>query len=494
MPADLHPSESMSQAVHRRTALIIAGEFPPIKTIGRFRSAKLVEYLQARGWHCVVVGIALGPDGLPADPALEQEIPMGAELRRAPMPDLELMLANRVKRLLGMDAESPGASVPGHGAPLASAMPADSAASGSGGAMGSLLATAAKSVLRNFVYIPDPYVTWIRGALREAEAAIEAHRPDVLFTSIPPFSAALIGYRLKRRHGIPWVLDYRDLWTGDVLREWVGPIRGWLERRMERRVVSAADAVVAVSEQKTAFLRALHPKAAARFETLTNGYDPEVYDPLLAEPRPVDDLIDFTFTGRLFKNRRGYAFAEALGQLVEADPRLRDRVRVRFFGGVTPEIQERYDTILARYGMTSMFEFLGDVPTDTARRAQVATDYLLLIVDTGATSDGVIPGKLFEYVAARRPIFALCDPGATQEIIERGRIGTVVPAESVERCREALARWLSRPVPERLERDEAYLGQFERVRINERFETLFESVSNGASSPSDALPPGIPPS
>ena len=108
--------------------------------------------------------------------------------------------------------------------------------------------------------------------------------------------------------------------------------------------------------------------------------------------------------------------------------------------------------------------------------AQVNCDYLLLIVDTGETSDGVIPGKLFEYVSVRRPIFALCDPGATQQIIERARLGRAVPAESAEACEAMLREWLKKPVPETVDSDDAYLAQFDRKAITARFARLLDEV------------------
>ncbi len=470
-------------AQKERHVLIIAGEFPPVKTIGRIRTVKFVEQLRGHGWHAVVLTIEPRPGS--SVPALVKEIPPATPVYRVDWPDLEANLARRVKRLLDYrdvatvtrtNTDGPATPWPLHD---------------STGNRWSPIATLQwlfKRCLRDWVYIPDAYLPWALKAYHEALRICQTQPVDVVYTTLPPFSAALIGYRLRRRTGIPWVVDYRDLWFGDVLREWIGPLRRRLELALERYLMYRADVIIAVSEQKTAYLQQLHPAARARWETLTNGYDPEIYEPLLAEPRQPDGFIDFVYTGRLFKNRRGYAFAEALGQLAVERPELVTCVRVHILGEVTPEIRARYDAILIHYGIGDWFRFTGDISHTEAMRAQIQADYLLLIVDTGETSAGVIPGKLFEYVAARRPIFALTEPGATQTIIERARLGRVVPADSVERCKAALAEVLSQPVPARLDADDDYLRQFERCRISQRLAEIFDDlVAKPESSRSSAV-------
>ena len=73
-------------------------------------------------------------------------------------------------------------------------------------------------------------------------------------------------------------------------------------------------------------------------------------------------------------------------------------------------------------------------------------------------------------------IFALCDPGATQQIIERARLSRAVPAESAEACEAMLREWLKKPVPETVDSDDAYLAQFDRKAITARFARLLDEV------------------
>lgn len=456
-------------AERSRTVLMVAGEFPPIKTIGRIRTTKFITHLKAHGWRAIVLTIAPNGTSAIADPALESEIPPGLEVHRVPYPDLEAAIARLAKRVLRRGERSPGPIEEAARAPATGEQP--HATSG----LMDRLHGGVRHVLRNYVEVPDSYNLWARRAARAAERICARHPVDLVYTTLPPFSAAWVGHSLRVRHGLPWVADYRDLWTGDVLREWLPAWRSRLERGMERGLLRRADAIIAVSEQKTEYLRRLHARPHIRWATITNGYDMEEFAGISRRPRG-DGRIQFVFTGRLFKNRCGYAFAEALGQLKQDRPDLVAPVQVRFLGAVSPEIRQRFDEIIGRYGLAGQFEFAGDVPHAEAKQAQVDADYLLLIVDTGATSDGVIPGKLFEYVAARRPIFALTDPGATATIIRQGRLGHVVNAEDVAGCRALLGEVLARPVPERLDADENYLGQFERRELTRKLAQLFDEV------------------
>lgn len=458
-----------------RTVLIVAAEFPPLKTIGRIRTVKFVDHLRQHGWQSVVV--TLKPSGREPiyDPKLMTEILSDTEVIRLPLVTFDERITNFAKRLLGKTRPKESRrSQDGTPAQVAPSHPSQADPPG----LSERLQLGVKRWIRLGLDIPDNYLPWAFATLPRLRQLCRERKIDVIFTTLPPFSAAYVGYRLTHETGIPWIADYRDLWYGDVLREWLPRWRQQLELLIEKQLLKRAAVVVTVSEQKTDYMRRLHPKLKARWETLTNGFDNEIYADR-GRTRGFDTgTIEFVYTGRLFKNRRGYAFAEALGRLKRSQPALVAPVRVRILGGIAPEIAARYAAILDEYELHEHFDFPGDVAYAQAMDAQVNCDYLLLIVDTGETSDGVIPGKLFEYVAARRPIFALCNPGATQQIIERAGLGTVVAAEDVAACIEKLKTLLSQPVPHKLAPDETYLAQFDRRNITARLARLLDQVSS----------------
>ncbi|CCE24392.1 glycosyltransferase [Methylotuvimicrobium alcaliphilum] len=451
--------------------LIIAGEFPPIKTIGRIRTAKFVQHIKTLGWTPIVLTLGINKEN--HDTSLDGEIPPDVKIYRVDKPDLEKILVKKIKKLLKKETTNDLAgkkTISQNSITLANSAPTKSK---------KLLdwpIQLFKNTLKYLVYIPDDFNLWAMKAEQTAEQILKEHKIDLIYTSLPPFSACHIGYKIKKKYHIPWVVDYRDLWHGDVLREWVPIIRQKLELQLEKFYMRQADVIISVSKQKTEFLKKLHPKSKAKWETITNGYDTEIFEPLLSKSRQTDKYINFVYTGRLFKNRRGYAFAEALGQLCKENPNLKDEVKVHILGGVSPEIQNRYNELLNEYDIVDMYNFTGDISYQKAMEAQVNADYLLLIVDTGTTSDGVIPGKLFEYIASRRPIFALTDPGATQEIIENAHVGVVVPAESVEECKLKLNELLKTSPPEKLEANETYLMQFDRKKLSEKLVLIFNNI------------------
>lgn len=444
--------------------LVIAAEYPPLKTIGRIRSAKFVQHWKNAGHNPVVLTLDYSKTEPHYETSLYNEIPSDVAIYRVKNRKREDSLLQLLKSLRSDKlSDSPDAK-------QQQAQPAQAQASTV--SLKDRIINGYKSFFRHWLDVPDDYVVWAKDALPLALKLIKHHNIDVIYTSLPPFSACKLGYQLKRHTGLPWVVDYRDLWTGDVLREWIHPLRAKFETHLERKYVRSADAVVTVSEQKTDFVKALLKQPQQQYHTITNGYDPESFNYLAPSDKTDNQQFDIVYCGRLFKNRKGYAFLHALGQLAAEQPALTKQVRLHFYGGIAADINSEYDKLISQYQLQHCVIRHGDVSFEQAKQAQVDADLLLLIVDTGATSDGVIPGKLFEYIATGKPIFALSDATATNDILLQGQLGPVLSPNDVNGCKQALAAILLDPTAQP-PANQSYLQQFERKAKAQAMAELF---------------------
>jgi glycosyltransferase involved in cell wall biosynthesis len=439
-----------------KRVLIIAGEFPPYKTIGRIRSLKLCKHLPLSGWDPLVLTIGMN-QSIRADLTTLKEIPTAVPVYRAAMPEPSRWIGQIAKKLFNRKNSSSHTEreADSSGMPYTQVQAPDW--------IYNTKARFDRFCYRNLM-IPDDWLLWIAPAVRMGKEICRTKKIELILTSSPPFSSILIGRWLKLATGIPWISDYRDLWTGDVLRDWVPAWRRRLEVGLEKWALSKADAVITVSEQKTAFMKQRITKLPDDcFFTVTNGYDLEEYENL-AKPSQKSDALRMIYTGRLFKNRRGYELLHAAGNLFRQKPHLKSRLRVEYYGGVTSEIRETMEKLIDQYDLQSNISFLPDVPYEKAKKLQVEADILLLIVDTGETTSGVIPGKLFEYIAAQTPILCIAEQGATSNIIEKAQIGWVIKPGDVKSLQQRLSRLFSSDYATCLVPDENYIAQYDRRR------------------------------
>jgi len=257
-----------------KRVLIVAGEFPPFKTIGRIRSLKLSKYLSSFGWEPIVLTVNETASG-PYDPATLLEIPKGVPIYRAYFFEPERKAIQVFKKISGIGrvSERSSSGVSTH---------RGKEFEGEEKSMKALLIHAKKSldrfIARN-ILIPDDLLLWSIHAALLGKRICREHHVDLIFSTAPPFTDLLVGRLIKGLTRLPWVADYRDLWTGDVLRDWVPGWRRKVEVALERRILSRADAVIAVSQPKVASLQERLPDVPQeRFYCITNGYDLDEYE------------------------------------------------------------------------------------------------------------------------------------------------------------------------------------------------------------------------
>jgi len=285
----------------------------------------------------------------------------------------------------------------------------------------------ARSLSRRML-VPDENVTWNLTAIPAAVRIARAEQIDVVITTSPPNSVHLIGAAVKRVTGAHWVADLRDSLAAHPHRRVERALVRAKEKASEqvaRLVARHADAIVAASDAIAIEARALEPKGAV--VPILNGAD---FDDFAGLEYRRSDRFRITHTGSFFGKRDPRPFLQAL-----ADSGL-DNVVARFVGDFRSSDRDW----AAELGLGDRLELHPYVPRRRSLALQRDSDALLLLIpEAGGRGRGVLSGKVFEYLAAERPILAAVPPdGAAAALIEETSAGVVAPPDDVDALRAAL--------------------------------------------------------
>jgi glycosyltransferase involved in cell wall biosynthesis len=328
------------------------------------------------------------------------------------------------------------------------------------------VAASASSPLERVV-VPDlALVGWLPFALARARALARTGAFDCVVTTSPPQSAHLVGLALGRA-GLAWVADLRDGWTFDPPRPpWPRPGLEALDRSLERLVLGRADRIVAVTAP---IAEDLARRLGREVTVVTNGFDPEE----AGRSRAADGLLSadrhsLVHTGRAaVSGRSPRPLLDGVAELLRRSPEAAERLEVVFAGPTTAEERE----LLADEGLAGTVRPVGALDRADALALQRAADSLLVLAD-GASSRSVATNKLFEYLAAGRPVLVIGDGSEAARIVQRTRRGIAVPSGDPAAIAHALERVMAGDVRV----SDGDLDGFAWPALAERFEREIEAA------------------
>ena len=398
--------------------LIVAHNFPPLASGGVHRPVKFARYLRELGWEVDVLTVK-DIRYHAYDPSLLDELE-GVAVHRAG--SLEPL---RLSRLLGWRPPPPPprlesfADVERYGREGAGA-PAPKA--------GLVYHTLARHL-----FVPDEQFGWVPFAAAKAFRLHRRRRYDVVLTTSPPESCHFVGLKLKTVARCPWVADFRDLWSTHHLRRGLFFINKLLHRALEKWVLRAADGAVA---NTAAMARNFGEQGvpAGRTLTLPNGFDPADFGEPLAKAGSGDFVV--VHNGSFRGGRRALPLLEGFALARESDADFAARAKLYMLG------INRADDVRAAagLGLAGAAFAVGYVRHADALRACLGADLLALAM---AAEEGpaLVPGKLYEYLGAGRPILAAVPPGEAREILASATRGAVVVGpDDVEAIADALTQ------------------------------------------------------
>ncbi|NVO85224.1 glycosyltransferase family 4 protein [Hymenobacter sp. P5252] len=299
--------------------------------------------------------------------------------------------------------------------------------------------------VRGNLFIPDARRGWnyfVLDAVAQLVAAGEQF--DAVLTSSPPHSTQLVGLELKRRYGLRWLADLRDPWTDIYYYKELNhlPPARWLDARYERQVLEQADVVLVTSPHTKRIFEAKSAKIDPdKITVLPNGYDEADF----REPsQPPTDALLITHTGTIADTYRLDHLLAATAECARRHPDV--PLRLRFVGKVSDGIRQQ----VAAAGLAERTEFVAFVPHHESVGYLLRSTALLLVIPDVANNRGILPGKVFEYLAANKPILCVgpLDSDADLLLRETGAGHTLPPhayADLVEAFEGLVARWRINP-------------------------------------------------
>jgi glycosyltransferase involved in cell wall biosynthesis len=283
--------------------------------------------------------------------------------------------------------------------------------------------------------VPDENVGWNLTAIPAAIRVVRSEGIDVVLTTSPPSSVHLIGAAVKKATGVKWVADLRDSLVAHPHRRaerLAVRAKEQGEHAVAKLVARSADAITCVSDAIADELRERSPKGPV--VTIANGSD---FDDFAGLERHPSDRFRITHTGSFFGKRDPRPFLTALARSGLDD------VVVRFLGDFRVADRDWAETL----ELGDRLELIAYAPRRRSLELQRDSEVLLLLIpDAGGRGKGVLSGKVFEYLAAERPILAVVPPdGAAAALVRDTGAGLVVAPADVEGMTEALrelhGRW-----------------------------------------------------
>lgn len=384
----------MNRSTHKKVLFLVFG-FPPRAGSGIQRAVRFVQHLPEKGWEPIILTIPRWGNDI-VDLKWEQRLPEGLKIYRV----FSLDPFRIFQALRNTDAVS------------------DSTAENN--FRQSVNNTGFLQVIRNLFHkisIPDHAVWWVPTALIFGLYLVIRHRPRLIFSTSGPYGTALAGLLLAKLTGLKWVAEFRDPWAAHPLRR----RSGWaakLETSLEQSCLRNASGVAATTEQTTSEYRSRTPGGGcSRFVTITNGFHPPDFRDD-TEPENTGQL-KAVYTGMFYGRHTPDYFFEGVKKACGLSEDFRTGFKVVIAGSMPPEsrlkaLEPPLDTIV---------DVIPYVPHDEVIRMLQSADMLYLAL--AGEQGKIIPGKVFEYLAARRFIFATVPDGVTADIIRRFNAGVI---------------------------------------------------------------------
>ena len=321
--------------------------------------------------------------------------------------------------------------------------------------------------IRGNFFIPDARIGWVKPAVGFLKEYLAKNDMDIVISSGPPHSLHLIGMALKEKLGIKWVADFRDPWTTIHYHQSLRLNKRAQKKhlKLESKVLNNSDLVVVTSARTKKEFQKI---TSVPIEVISNGYD------ILEKIEPnLDAQFSIAHIGSLLTNRNPELLWEILSELKDENKVFSKNLLIKLVGAVSEDVLES----LAALGLTENYKTLGYVSHQEAIQIQHDAQVLLLVEMDSPETKSIIPGKLFEYVAANRPILAIGPEGSDVEgIIKETNTGVYFKYTDKEKLKQQLQLYYEAYLKANLNVNSKNIEKYSRSALTKSLSTILLNI------------------
>lgn len=412
--------------------LVIAYYWPPAGGPGVQRWLKFVQYLPDFGYGPVVY-VPENPNYPITDRDLEKEIPATIQILKQPINEpygwAALLSKKKTKTISSGIIQDKNPS---------------------------LIERILLWIRGNF-FIPDARKGWVKPSIHFLAKVIADEGIQTIITTGPPHSLHLIGLGLKRKYDVQWIADFRDPWTSIGYHKKLR-LTPWAAKRhklLEKEVLVSANKIVVTSQTTRNEFETITPKP---IKVITNGFDENL------SPRELDQDFTISHLGSLLTGRNPLGLWQAIQQLIAENETFQKALKIKLAGVISEEVQISLQSL----GLDAYVQQLGYLPHDQVIEIMQSSQVLLLLEIDSEETKGIIPGKLFEYLNAKRPILAIGPKDwEAGSMVEKSKAGKFLQHSDVALLKTVLLDWFNQYQEGKLGCHSVGIEQYHRRALTE---------------------------
>jgi len=423
-----------------KKALIITYYWPPAGGSGVQRWLKFVKYFREFGIEPVVYTVE-NPNYPIVDASLKNDIPINMEVLKQPIWE-----PNNVLSFLGKNkTESAGFLNPNP----------------------TLFGKIIQYIRANY-FIPDARKFWVKPSVKYLKKYLDKNKIDVVITTGPPHSMHLIGLKLKQQLNIKWIADFRDPWTEiDYFHQLPLSEKAIKKHHfLEEEVLKQADSVLVVGNT----MKRKYDMFNANVVAITNGFDGEIVNSNIE----LDSKFKMTHIGLMNADRNSKMLWKVLSEICSENNDFRKDFQLKLIGKLDASVLDE----ISKHHLSENIEIINYLPHNKVVEFQKKSQILLLVVNNVPSAKGIITGKIFEYLMAKRPILAIAPSnGDLAEIIQQTNSGFVVDFDKRVLLKKTILDLYSKFKSNNLAVDSKNIEQFHRKQLTKKVAEIINQIT-----------------